>query len=352
MDKITRMREHILCTVIDHGVALCKQVVIQRRVHDKIVLKVRLKLIITRIHDPVLYTNPRIFRSLHFLFGASLVDVAELKAVVTVPSFLREIAAQESGLLIGIVIDLNDNLFMVIRVHTHRIAVFLRVANITAGIEMPLTVMEHGAVLNIRLLHKNNTRVEGHRVAHLRVILACLSNVRVKLIEIICQQRVVCIFRRCNVDFDIKVILSNAVFRQRIHRAGAFIAKGKAALTVNVDVTRRFTIVVRACALSLVGTIGCPVVLNSASVLVDLLDNSVCNFVFLTGSKGRRTDLDNTQVGAALRQNVRVQLTACIRDVVAVVPLDHLVSVLGVCNKVVQDLIVGQVHHIALHAID
>ena len=127
MDKVTRMREHILCTVIYHGVALCKQVVIQRRVHDKIVLKVRLKLLITRIHDPVLHANPRIFRSLHFLFGASLVDVAELKAVVTVPSFLREIAAQESGLLIGVVIDLNDNLFMVIRVHTHRIAVFLRV---------------------------------------------------------------------------------------------------------------------------------------------------------------------------------------------------------------------------------
>ena len=88
MDKVTRMREHILCTVIDHGVALCKQVVIQRRVHDKIILKVRLKLLVIRIHDPVLYTNPRILRSLHFLFGASLVDVAELKAVVTIPSLL------------------------------------------------------------------------------------------------------------------------------------------------------------------------------------------------------------------------------------------------------------------------
>ena len=213
MDKITRMREYILCTVIDHGVALCKQVVIQCRVHDKIVFKVRLKLLVTRIHDPVLHTDPRILRSLYFLFGASLVDVAELKAVVAVPSLLRKITVQESGLLIGIVIDLNDNLFMVIRVHAHRIVVFLRVANITAGIEMPFPVMEHGAVLNIRLLYKDNTRVEGHRVAHLRVVLACLANVRVKLIEIICQQRVVRVFRRCNIDFDIKVILRHTVFR-------------------------------------------------------------------------------------------------------------------------------------------
>ena len=83
------------------------------------------------------------------------------------------------------------------------------------------------------------------------------------------------------------------------------------------------------------GTIGCPVVLNGAAILVDLLDNSVCNFVFLTGGKGRRTDLDNTQVGAALRQNIRIQLTACIRDVVAVIPLDHLIGILGICNKVV-----------------
>ena len=195
MDKVTRMREHILCTVIDHGVALCKQVVIQRRVHDKIVLKVRLELLVTRIHDPVLYTDPRILCSLHFLFGASLIDVAELKAVVAVPSLMRKIAAQESSLLIGVVIDLNDNLFVVIRVHAHRIVVFLRVANITAGIEMPFAVMEHGAVLNIRLLYKDNTRVESHRVAHLRVVLACLANVRVKLIEIVCQQRVVCVFR-------------------------------------------------------------------------------------------------------------------------------------------------------------
>ena len=123
--KVSRVREYVLCTVINHGMTLGKQIVEQGRVLNKIVLEILLELSIVCIHYPVLYTNPCILSRLNFFIGASLVDVTEFKAVVTVPSFLREVSTQESSLRIGVVVDFNDNFLVIVRVHTHCVAILL-----------------------------------------------------------------------------------------------------------------------------------------------------------------------------------------------------------------------------------
>ena len=123
--KVSRVREYVLCTVIDHSMTLSKQIVEQGRIFNKVVLKVLLELCIICIHNPVLYANPRIFSCLNLFLGTILIDVTELKAMVAIPSFLREVATQEASLCIGVIINLNNNFLVIVRVHTHCVIILL-----------------------------------------------------------------------------------------------------------------------------------------------------------------------------------------------------------------------------------
>ena len=332
--------------------ALGKQIVEKGRILNKVILKILLEFIIVCIHNPVLYTNPSVFCSLNLFLGTILVDVTELKAVVAIPSFLREIATQEASLCIGIVVDLDDNFLVVVRVHTHRIAILFGISKIAASIEVPLTILKDSCIIGIGLLNKHNTGIECHGVAHLRIILLCLTNIRVELVKLICQQSVICILRRGNVDFDVKILFTNTIFCKCILATSAVVTKGKATRAININISARLTVCVRASALSFMGASSGPIVFHSAAILINVLDGRIWNFVLLAGRKGRSRNFDNAQVWAFFSQQVRVQFATHVRNVVAGIALNHFLCVLRIGNKVVEDLIIRQVHHVRLHAVN
>ena len=351
VNQIAGVREHVLCAVINHGVPLSKQIMENSRIQIEVILEMCLEFLIIRIHHPVLSCDPRLFAVLDLFLSAGRIAVTELKGMVAVPSFLREIAAQEAGLLIGVVVDLNDKFLVILGVHTHRIIVLFGVANVAAGIEVPLTIVKYGRIDGISLLNKHDTGIERHGITHFGIILFGLTHIGVKFIEIIRQQGVVCILRRSNIDFDVKILLRNAIFGQCIGVAGSVVTKGKAALAVDINVSGRIAVVVRAGALALVGAGSSPVVFLGAAILIDLLDRCVGNLVLLAGGESGCRDLDDTQVRTLLSQQVRGQFAACVGNIVAHVARDHLFGVLRIGNKVVQNLIICQVHAVALHAV-
>ena len=217
---------------------------------------------------------------------------------------------------------------------------------------MPLTILEDSCVCGVGLLNKHNTGIECHGVAHLRIILLCLTNIWIELVKLICQQSIVCILRRGNIDFDVKIFLTNAVFCKCILTASAFITKGKATRTIDINITTGFTICVRTSALSLVRASSSPVVFHSTAIFINVLNSRVRHFILLTSRKSRSGDLDNAQVWALLSQQVRIQLAAHVRNIIAGVALNHFLCILCVCNKVVEDLVVCQVHHVGLHTVN
>ena len=158
---------------------------------------------------------------------------------------------------------------------------------------MPLTILEDSCVCGVGLLNKHNTGVECHSVAHLRVILASLTNVRIKLVELIGQQGIICILRGSNIDFNVKILLANAVFCKCILAASGIITKGKASRAVDIDITTRFTICVRASTLSFVRTGSDPIIFHSTTILINVLDRCIRHLVLLAGRKGRSRNLDN-----------------------------------------------------------
>ena len=176
---------------------------------------------------------------------------------------------------------------MILGVHTHRIIVLFRVANVAAGIEVPLTIVKYGRIGGISLLNKHDTGIERHGITHFGIILFGLTHIGVKFIEIIRQQGVVCILRRSNIDFDVKILLRNAIFGQCIGVTGSVVTKRKAAFAVDVNISSRCAIVVGAGALTLVRAGSSPVILFSTTILIDLLDRSVGDLVLLAGSKSR-----------------------------------------------------------------
>ena len=123
--EVSSVWEYVLCTVINHGMALSKQIVEQGRILDKVVFKILLELSIICIHDPVLYPNPCVFSCLNLFLSTSLIDVTEFKAVVAIPSLLGEVATQEACLCIGVIVNLNDNFLVIVRVHTHGVTILL-----------------------------------------------------------------------------------------------------------------------------------------------------------------------------------------------------------------------------------
>lgn len=197
-------------------------------------------------------------------------------------------------MLIGVVVDLNDKFLVILRVHTHRIFVLFGVANVAAGIEVPLTIVKYGRIGGIGLLNKHDTGIERHGITHFGIILLSLTHIGVELIKLVCQQGVVCILRGSNIDFDVKILLRNAIFGQCISVTGSIITKRKAALAVDVNVSSRCAIVVGTGALALVGACSSPVILLGTTILIDLLDRSVGDFVLLAGGKSRCGDLDDT----------------------------------------------------------
>ena len=190
-------------------------------------------------------------------------------------------------MLIGVVVDLNDKFLVILRVHTHRIFVLFGIANVAAGIEVPLTIVKYGRIGGIGLLNKHDTGIERHGITHFWIILLSLTHIGVELIKIVCQQGVICILRGSNIDFDVKILLRNAVFGQCIGVAGSVVTKRKAALAVDINVSGRCAIVVGAGALTLVGAGSSPVILLSTTILIDLLDRSVGNLVLLAGGESR-----------------------------------------------------------------
>ena len=351
MDQIFCVGKHILCAVIHHCVALSEQIKEQHTVLDKVVLKVGLKLFIICIYYPGQQALPGILCRLFFFLGAFFANITELKAVFAVPGFLAQIITQKACLVIGVVIDLNNNFLVVFGVHALGVIVLLAVTNITAGVKMPLTVLKHRRVLHVRLLDKHHARVKRHRIAHLRVIFLCLANIWVKRVVIICNAGVVCVFRACNVYLDIKIFLRDTVLGQGIGAAGAVVAKRKSAGTVNVNVSAALAIRIGAGALAFMAAGRGPVILHSASVLVNLLDGGIKNLILFAGRKGRGADLDNAQVWAFFGQKVSIQFAAHIGNIVAVIAFNHQLGVLGIRNKVVQDLVVRQLHSVGLHAV-
>ena len=240
---------------------------------------------------------------------------------------------------------------MILGVHTHRIIVLFGVANVAAGIEVPLTIVKYGRIGGIGLLNKHDTGIERHGITHFWIILLSLTHIGVELIKIVCQQGVVCILRGSNIDFDVKILLRNAVFGQCIGVAGSVVTKRKAALAVDINVSGRCAIVVGAGALTLVRACSSPVILLGTTILIDLLDRSVGDFVLLACGESRCGDLDDTQIGALLCQQVRSQFATRIRNVVTHIARDHLFGILRIGNKVVQNLVIRQVHTVALHAV-
>ena len=104
-------------------------------------------------------------------------------------------------------------------------------------------------------------------------------------------------------------------------------------------------------ALTLVRACSSPVILLGTTILIDLLDRSVGDFVLLACGESRCGDLDDTQIGALLCQQVRSQFATRIRNVVTHIARDHLFGILRIGNKVVQNLVIRQVHTVALHAV-
>ena len=100
------------------------------------------------------------------------------------------------------------------------------------------------------------------------------------------------------------------------------------------------------------GASSSPVVFHSAAILVNVLDGRIRNFVLLAGRKSRSRDFDNTQVWTLFSQKVRVQFATHVRNVVAGVALNHFLCVLRIGNKVVEDLIIRQIHQVRLHAVN
>ena len=88
VNQIAGVWEHVLCTVIDHGVALSKQIMENSRIQIEVILEMCLEFLIIRIHHPVLSCDPRLFASLDLFLSAGRIVVTELKGVVAVPSFL------------------------------------------------------------------------------------------------------------------------------------------------------------------------------------------------------------------------------------------------------------------------
>ena len=213
--------------------------------------------------------------------------------MVAVPGFLAQIVTQKAGLGIGVVINLNNNFLVVFGVHALGVIVLLAVANITASVKMPLAVLKHCRVLHVRLLDKHHARVKRHRIAHLRVLFLCLAGIWVKRVVIICNAGVICVFRACNIYLDIKIFLRDTVLSQGIGTAGAVVAKRKSAGTVNINVSAALAIRIGAGTLAFMAAGRGPVILHGASVLVNLLDGGIRNFILLAGRKGRGADLDN-----------------------------------------------------------
>ena len=351
MDQIFCVGEHILGAVIHHCVALSEQIIEQYTVLDEVVLKVGLKLFVICIYYPGQQALPGILCLLCFFLGTLFANIAELKAVVAVPGFLAQIITQKAGLGIGVVVNLNNNFLVVFGVHTLGVIVLLAVANITAGVKMPLAILKHRCVLHVRLLNKYHARVKRHRVAHLRVLFLCLTGIRIKRVVFICNAGIVCVFRACNVYLDIEIFLRDTILCQGIGAAGAVVTKRKSAGTVNVNVSAALAIRIGAGTLTFMTAGRGPVILHSASVLVNLLDGGIKNLILFAGRKGRSADLDNAQVRALLGQKVSIQFAAHIGNIVAVIAFNHQLGVLGIRNKVVQDLIVRQLHAVGLHAV-
>ena len=152
---------------------------------------------------------------------------------------------------------------------------------------MPLTIVKYGRIGGIGLLNKHDTGIERHCITHFGIILLSLTHIRVKFIEIIRQQGVICILRGSNIDFDVKILLRNAIFGQCIGVAGGVITKRKAAIAVDINVSGRCAIVVGTGALTLMGAGSSPVILLSTTILIDLLDRGIGDLVLLAGCESR-----------------------------------------------------------------
>ena len=159
---------------------------------------------------------------------------------------------------------------------------------------MPLTIVKYGRIGGIGLLNKHDTRIERHGITYFRIILLGLTHIGVEFIKLVCQQGIICILRGSNIDFDVKILLRNAVFGQCIGVTGGVVTKRKAAIAVDVDISSGCAIVVGAGALTLVGAGSSPVIFLGTTILIDLLDRSVGDFVLLAGGESRCRDLDDT----------------------------------------------------------
>ena len=88
VNQIAGVREHVLCTVINHSVTLGKQIMENSRIQIEVILEMCFEFLIICIYHPVLSCDPRLFASLNLFLSAGRVAVTELKRVVAVPSFL------------------------------------------------------------------------------------------------------------------------------------------------------------------------------------------------------------------------------------------------------------------------
>ena len=95
-----------------------------------------------------------------------------------------------------------------------------------------------------------------------------------------------------------------------------------------------------------------PVIFSSTTIFIDLLDSSSSNFVLLAGCKCWCRNFNNTKVWAFFSQNIRIQFSANIRNIVTIIPLDHFFCIFSIRNKVIQNLIICKIHHIRLHTIN
>ena len=160
--------------------------------------------------------------------------------------------------------------------------------------------------------------MEFHCIPDSWVRLSCRSDIWVEQVILISEDSVVGALRRCNIQLDIEVCLWDRIFSHSILIMQCVVPIEEASTSLNVisltevyiDISSGVAVVVRRSALAFMNTTSSdPVILDSTTVLINVLDGCARDFVVFVVCEIRRGQLNYTKVRTSLSQKIRIELS-------------------------------------------
>ena len=282
----------------------------------------------------------------------------------------------ESRVRLGIIGDFHNELVMVVRVVCTGLVGILGVTDVTQCVEVPLCILELSVSREVAIVLTNeyNTVDKLHSSLCVRVTLCADRSVREITMVSLCEQGVVGILGRSNVNLDIEQSIRNGsscqsdltstigilgtITHSQLGDVGRIICAvlvGVITVEAHIDiqVSTCVTIFVRGSTLSrVVAVTGCPVVKCGIAVSMNTLNSCVLNHLFLVLREIRSINLDDFQVRTGFGNELGSECVVLVVNLTLVISLEHCLRVTSISDVVRQNVIIAQHRCVRLHTIN